>query len=109
MDIICGMPHLGKDSCFYFVAERQGASLSNFQGPLRVLSAPMADPAGKIPYQSWVVGGRQASPSTMWHAGTRPSGRHFLVRISTHKKSKVQVKVAICAHKSSFRQDLDKK
>ena len=39
---------------------------------------------------AFVLGGRQANPSTMWHAGARPSDRYFLVCINTHKKSKVK-------------------
>ena len=39
---------------------------------------------------AFVPGGRQARPSTMWHACARPPDRYFLVCISTHKESKVK-------------------
>ena len=45
---------------------------------------------------AFVLGGRQVSPSTMWHACVRPSDRYFLVYISTHKES--LGKVTKCAH-----------
>ena len=39
---------------------------------------------------AFVLGGRQARPSTTWHACARLPDRYFLVCISTHKESKVK-------------------
>ena len=38
----------------------------------------------------FVLGDRQARPSTMWYACARSSDCHFLVCVSTHKKSKAK-------------------